>query len=59
MHLVDKDVVAGIAEKMADLRAEIPYLSSVQISSRLDLILADLELLDFCQPVLDHTRSEV
>lgn len=58
MHLIDKDVVSGITEKIVDLRDEIPYLSSVQISSRLEFILADLELLDFCQPVLDHTRAE-
>jgi len=58
MHLIDKDVVSGITEKIVDLRDEIPYLSSVQISSRLEFILADLELLDFCQPVLDHNRAE-
>lgn len=58
MHLIDKDVFSGIASKIVELRGEVPYLNQVEISSRLDFILADLDILDSGTPVLDHTRME-
>lgn len=58
MHLIDKDVVSGIAYKIDELKGEVPYLSTVQISNRLESILADLDIMGSCEPVIDHTRAE-